>query len=66
MWTLGKHKGENDLNVVFKDCYGQVLIHFCHYFRVSGEDGRYLTKKGVTLNLGEWDKFAEYLVNIDA
>ena len=27
MWTLGKYKGGNDLNIVFKDCDGLVLIH---------------------------------------
>ena len=66
MWTLGKRNGENALNVVLKEYDGQVLIHFRHYFKVSGEDRWYPTKKGVALNLGEWDKFVESLVYIDA
>ena len=66
MWTLGKHKGENALKVVVKEYDGQVLIHFRHYCQVSGEDRWYPTKKGVALNLNEWDKFFESLVDIDA
>ena len=66
MWTLGKRNGENAVNVVAKDYDGQVLIHFWHYFKVSEEDRWYPTKKGVALNLGEWDKFVESLVDIDA
>ena len=66
MWTLGKRNGENALNVVAKEYDGQVLIHFRHYFKVSGEDRWYPTKKGVALNLSEWDKFVESLVDIDA
>ena len=66
MWTLGKRKGENALKVVVKEYDGQVLIHFRHYCKVSGEDRWYPTKKGVALNLNEWDKFVESLVDIDA
>ena len=66
MWTLGKRNGENALKVVAKEYDGQVLIHFRHYFKVSGEDRWYPTKKGVALNLSEWDKFVESLVDIDA
>ena len=66
MWTLGKRKRENALKVVIKDYDGQVLIHFRQYSKVSGEDRWYPTKKGVALNLSEWDKFVESLVDIDA
>ena len=45
MWTLGKRKGEITLNLVVKGYDGQVLIHFRHYSKVSGEDRWYLTKR---------------------
>ena len=57
MWTLGKRSGENALNVVAKEYEGQVLIHIRHYYKATGEDRWYPTKKGITLNLEEWDKF---------
>ena len=38
-------------------CDGQVLIHLRHYFKAAGDDRWYPTKKGVTLNLAEWDTF---------
>ena len=66
MWTLRKCKKENTLNVVVKDYDGQVLIHFRHFSKVSGEDRWYPTKMEVVLKLGEWDKFVESLVYIDA
>ena len=65
MWTLGKRKGENALNVVV-NYDGQVLVHLQHCSKVSGEDRWYPTKRGVALNLAEWDKFVESLVYIDA
>ena len=52
--------------MVVKEYDGHVLIHFRHYSKVSGEDRWYPTKKGVALSLGEWDKFVESLVEIDA
>ena len=57
MCTLGKRNGENALNVVVKEYDGQVLIHLCHYLNAAAEDRWYPTKKGVTLNLAEWDTF---------
>ena len=45
IWTLGKPSGEKALNVVVKEYEGQVLIHFRHYFKVSGEDRWYPSKK---------------------
>ena len=59
MWTLGKRKRENALNVTVKAYDGKVLIHFRHYFKVVGEDRWYPTKKGVALNLGKWEKLVE-------
>ena len=46
MWTLGKCKGENTLNVTVKEYDGKVLIHFRHYFKVVGEDRWYPTERG--------------------
>ena len=66
MWTLGKRSGENALNLVVKKYEGQVLIHFRHFFKASGEDRWYPTKRGVTLTLGEWDNLKESFVHIDA
>ena len=66
MWTLGKRNGESTLNVTVKEYEGQVLLHFRHYFKASGEDRWYPTKKGVTLTLEEWDKFNESYIDIDA
>ena len=66
MWSLGKRKGKNALNVVVKEYYGQVLIDFRHYFKVWEEDRWYPTKNSLALNLGEWDEFVESLVEIDA
>ena len=57
MWTLGKHNAENALKVVAKEYEGQLLIHIRHYFKATGEDRWYPTKKGVTLNLEEWNLF---------
>ena len=65
MWTLGKRNGENALNVVVKEYDGQVLIHLRHYFKAAGEDRWYPTKKGVTLNLAEWDTSNQSFVDID-
>ena len=65
MWTLGKRNGENALNVVVKEYDGQVLIHLRHYFKAAGEDRWYPTKRGVTLNLAEWDTFNQSFVDID-
>ena len=66
MWTLGKRTAENSLNVTVKEFDGKVLIHFRHYFKVAGEDRWYPTRKGVALNLNEWDTFLESLIDIDA
>ena len=66
MWTLGKRSGENALNVVAKEYEGQVLIHIRHYYKATGEDRWYPTKKGITLNLEEWDKFTEVFSEIDS
>ena len=60
----GSARGKTPLRWSSND--GQVLIHFRHYCKVSGEDRWYPTKKGVALNLNEWDKFVESLVDIDA
>ena len=65
MWTLGKRNGENALNVVVKEYDGHVLIHLRHYFKAAGEDRWYPTKKGVTMNLAEWDTFNQSLLDID-
>ena len=65
MWTLGKRNEENALNVVDKEYDGQVLIHLRHYSKATGEDRWYPTKKGVTLNLAEWDTFNQSFVEID-
>ena len=65
MWTLGKRNGENALNVVVKEYDGQILIHFRHYFKAAGEDRWYPSKKGVTLNLAEWDTFNQSFLDID-
>ena len=64
MWTLGKRSGENALNVVVKEYDGQILIHFRHYFKATGEDRWYPTKKRVTLNLAEWDTFNQSFLDI--
>ena len=45
MWTLGKRSGEKTLNVLVKEYEGQALIHFRHYFKASGQDRWYPTKK---------------------
>ena len=66
MWTQGKRSGEKALNVVVKEYEGQVLIHFRHYFKVSGEDRWYPSKKGVALTLEEWDNLNESIISIDA
>ena len=66
MWTLGKRKGENALSMTIKEYNGKVLIQFQHYFKIVGEDCWHATKKGVALNLGEWDTFLESLIDIDA
>ena len=66
MWTLGKRSGEKALNVLVKEYEGQVLIHFRHYFKASGQDRWYPTKKGVALTLEEWDNLIEAFVSIDA
>ena len=66
MWTLGKCTAENSLNVTVKEFDGKILIHFRHYFKVAGEGPWYPTKKGVALNLNEWDTFLESLIDIDA
>ena len=61
MWTA-----ENSLKVTVKEFDGKVLNHFRHYFKVAGEDRWYPTRKGVALNLNEWDTFLESLIDIDA
>ena len=66
MWTLGKRNAENALNIVAKEYEGQILIHVRHYFKAAGEDRWYPTKKGVTLNLEEWDKFNEVFSEIQS
>ena len=66
MLTLGKRNAENALNVVAKEYEGQVLIHIRHYFKATGEDRWYPTKKGITLNLEEWDKFTEVFSEVDS
>ena len=66
MWNLRKCSGDKDFRVVVKEYEGQVLIHFRHYFKASGEDRWYPTKKGVTLTLEEWDNLNESFVGIDA
>ena len=66
MWNLRKCSGDKDFRVVVKEYEGQVLIHFRHYFKASGEDRWYPTKKGVTLTLEEWDNLNESFVSIDA
>ena len=66
MWTLGKRNAENALNVVAKEYEGQVLIHIRHYFKTTGEDRWYPTRKGITLNLEEWDKLTEVFSEIDS
>ena len=67
MWNLRKCSGDKDFRVVVKEYEGQVLIHFRHYFKVSGEDRWYPTKKkGVALILEEWDNLNESIISIDA
>ena len=66
MWTLGKHSGEKALNVLVKEYEEQVLMHFRHYFKASGQNRWYPTKKGVALTLEEWDNLIEAFVSIDA
>ena len=66
MWILGKRSGEKALNVLVKEYEGQVLIHFWHYFKASGQDRWYPTKRGVALTLEEWDNSIEAFVIIDA
>ena len=66
MWTLGKRSGEKALNVLVKEYKGQVLIHFRHYFKATGQDRWCPTKKGVALTLEEWDNLIEAFVSIDA
>ena len=66
MWTLGKRSGEKALNVVVKEYEGHVLINFRHYFKASGQDRWYPTKKGVALTLEEWDNLIEAFVSIEA
>ena len=46
MWTIGKRNAENALNVVAKEYEGHVLIHIHHYFKATGDDRWYPTKKG--------------------
>ena len=66
MWTLGKRSGEKALNALVKEYEGQVLIHFRHYFKASGQDRWYPTKRGVALTLEEWDNLIEAIISIDA
>ena len=66
MWTLGKRNAENALNVFAKEYEGQVLIHIRQCFKATGEDRWYPTKKGITLNLEEWDKFTEVFSEVDS
>ena len=66
VWNLRKCSGDKDFRVVVKEYEGQVLIHFRHYFKASGEVRWYPTKKGVTLTLEEWDNLNESFFSIDA
>ena len=65
MWTLGKRNGKKSLNIVVKEYDGQVLIHLRHYSKAEGEDRWYPTKKGVILNLAEWDTLNQSFLDID-
>ena len=65
MWTLGQRSGENSIKVVVKEYQGQVKVHIRHYFKAEEEDRWYPTKRGVALDLAEWDKFNESYIDID-
>ena len=46
MWTLGKRKMENALNVTVKEYDGKILIHFRHYFKLWGKIAGIRQKRG--------------------
>ena len=66
MWTLGvREEYDTRIDVRVGEYNDQVKIHFRHYNYNPKKERWFPTKRGVALNLDEWDKFAESFVAID-
>ena len=62
MWILGYRGKDNiaSIRVTVTRFEGQVKIHVRHFLKRVNRDDWYSTKRGITLNLDEWDKFENF------
>ena len=67
MWTLGERGRVYSIKVDVSEFHGKLKVHIRHYRKsiVAGEEQWYPTKRGIALDLEEWDTLSEQYIAID-
>ena len=67
MWTLGERGRVYSIKVDVSEFQEKLKVHIRHYRKSveEGEEQWYPTKRGIALDLEEWDTLSEQFIAID-